>query len=162
MLEAPSLTYRLGVSFCGTLGVCDACPASTNARDILCKGYSIVGWAEQCCQVLGFADEQFLGEGHSLQLQLHAQVATSHHQRLGLGDDAVDVGQSLRLIRPPESKTMAAGFACVFCCCALGPLACGFSIFGQIFGRFSCPYAINLLVATAMPSGVSTCQRPLA
>ena len=75
-------------------------------------------------RLLGPGDQQLLRKRHTIQAQLHAQVATSHHEGLGLGDDAVDVGQSLRVIRQPGLKTMAAGSACFFGGCALCPLAC--------------------------------------
>mmetsp|Transcript_59734 Transcript_59734/g.139772 ORF Transcript_59734/g.139772 Transcript_59734/m.139772 type:complete len:265 (-) Transcript_59734:403-1197(-) len=48
--------------------------------------------------VLGLSDEVFLRKWHPLELQLDAQVSPGHHQSLGLGDDAVDVGQGLGLL----------------------------------------------------------------
>ena len=46
-------------------------------------------------RLLGTCDQQLLREGHAVQAQLHAQVAPGHHEGLGLGDDAIDVGQGL-------------------------------------------------------------------
>lgn len=45
--------------------------------------------------LLGALDEQLLCEGHSVQTQLHTQITTGHHQGLGLGDDALNVGEGL-------------------------------------------------------------------
>ena len=45
--------------------------------------------------LFGSLDQQLLREGHAVQAQLHAQVAARHHEGLGLGDDALDVGEGL-------------------------------------------------------------------
>ena len=44
---------------------------------------------------LGLSDQQLLREGHPFEFQLDAQIPTCHHERLGLGNDAIDVGQCL-------------------------------------------------------------------
>ena len=41
------------------------------------------------------AISSFCAKGHAVQAQLHAQVAPGHHEGLGLGNDAIDVGQGL-------------------------------------------------------------------
>mmetsp|Transcript_32173 Transcript_32173/g.86169 ORF Transcript_32173/g.86169 Transcript_32173/m.86169 type:complete len:226 (-) Transcript_32173:1661-2338(-) len=43
-------------------------------------------------------DQKFLCKRNALHTQLDAKISPRHHQRLRLGDDAIDVGQSLRLL----------------------------------------------------------------
>mmetsp|Transcript_79757 Transcript_79757/g.165717 ORF Transcript_79757/g.165717 Transcript_79757/m.165717 type:complete len:255 (-) Transcript_79757:736-1500(-) len=52
---------------------------------------------EEAC-FLGFRDEQLLSEGHPVHTKLDAQISSSDHQGLALGDDAIDVGEGLRLL----------------------------------------------------------------
>ena len=46
-------------------------------------------------RLLGTCDQQLLRERHAVQAQLHSKVPPGHHEGLGFGDDAIDVGQSL-------------------------------------------------------------------
>mmetsp|Transcript_32173 Transcript_32173/g.86170 ORF Transcript_32173/g.86170 Transcript_32173/m.86170 type:complete len:225 (-) Transcript_32173:371-1045(-) len=52
---------------------------------------------KQTC-LLGSLDKQLLREGHTIQAQLHPQVASCDHQCLGLLDDPLDVDERLRLL----------------------------------------------------------------
>ena len=47
--------------------------------------------------LLGTLDQQLLRKGHTIQAQLDTQITTCHHKRLGFGDNALDVGESLRV-----------------------------------------------------------------
>ena len=50
--------------------------------------------------LFGSLNQQLLREGHTVQAQLHPQIAARHHEGLGLGDDTLNVGEGLTANAP--------------------------------------------------------------